>query len=146
MTELDNRGCPWRPIDIWALAQPSLNLYIHSFRWKWSWSDPLARSQTKIGGTLGSRFLEAAPGGQLIFGRYLTLMNTPFSFQIWIEDGLGSNLRPHTLGINQKMTELETKYQLASRDSLYLWPMGDVGLHWDFWRKRLIILLLVFDF
>ena len=118
MAELDNRGCPWRPIDIWSLAQPSLNLCIHSFRCFWSESHAQSIFEKKIGGTFGSRFLEAAHGGQLIFGTYLTLMNTPFLFQIWIEDGLGSNLRPHTLGINPKMTELETKYQLASRDSL----------------------------
>ena len=69
-------------------------------------------------GFIRVRFLEAAHGGQLIFGRYLTLTNPPFSFHIWIGDGLGSSLRPNTPCLYSKMTELETKYQLASRDSL----------------------------
>ena len=69
-------------------------------------------------GFIRVRFLEAAHGGQLIFGRFLTLINPPFSFHIWTEDGLGSSLRPNTPYFNSKMTELGTKYQLASGDSL----------------------------
>ena len=123
MTELDTGGCFWRPIDIWSLAQPSLNLYIHCFRWKCSWSHPLSIFEEKIGCSLGSGFLEAVHGGQLIFGRYLTLMKPPFSFHIWIGDGLGSILRPNTPCLYSKMTEQETKYQLVSRDSLQkTWP------------------------
>ena len=46
------------------------------------------------------------------------LNKPPFSFHIRLVDGLGSILRPNTPCLYSKMTELETKYQLVSRDSL----------------------------
>ena len=36
LAELDTGGCSWRPIDIWALAQSSLRVVLHCFRWKCS--------------------------------------------------------------------------------------------------------------
>ena len=41
-------------IDLWPLAQPSLRVVLHCFRWKWSWSHPQVRFETKIGCSLGS--------------------------------------------------------------------------------------------
>ena len=71
-------------IDLWPLAQPSLRVVLHCFRWKWSWSHPQVRFEAKIGCSLRSCILEAVYGGQLIFGTYLTLISPPFLFQIWI--------------------------------------------------------------
>ena len=110
MAELDTGGCSWRPIDIWALAQSSLRVVLHCFRWKCSWRHPLSIFETKKWVFIRVRFLEAVHGGQLIFGRYLTLINPPFSFHIWIGHGLGSSLRPNTACLYSKITELETRY------------------------------------
>ena len=129
-----------------CLAQSSLNLYIHCFRWKCSWSHPLSIFEEKIGCSLGSPFLEAVHGGQLIFGRYLTLMKPQFSFHIWIGYGLGSILRPNTPCLNSKMTELETKYKLASRDSLFILYLLMRDSTEIFQKKRSLNLLLAFDF
>ena len=146
MAELDTGGCSWRPIDIWALAKSSLRVVLHCFRWKCSWRHPLSIFETKNGCSLGSGFLEAVHGGQLIFGRYLTLINPPFSFHIWIGDGLGSSLRPNTPCLYSKMTELETKYQLASRDSLHTLSLGMRDCTEIFRPKRPLNLLFAIDF
>ena len=72
MAELETKNQLASMDSLYCLAQPSLNLYIHCFRIFWSLGHPLTRFEEKIGGSLGSGFLEAVPGGQLIFGLYFS--------------------------------------------------------------------------
>ena len=54
MTELDTGGCFWRPIDIWALAQSSLNLNMECLVSKYSPGHHLAIYETKMEASLRS--------------------------------------------------------------------------------------------
>ena len=82
MTELEPKYQLASRNSLQCLAQPSLRVVLHCFGWKCSWGHPLSIFEEKIGGSLGSSFLEAVPW---VFG--LKLLPKPSPIHIWNENG-----------------------------------------------------------
>ena len=101
-------GCPLRPIDIWSLAQSSLNINMECLVSNYSPSHHLSIYETKMGASLGSGISQISIGLHGQPPKNLTLMNTQFSLQIWIGHDLRIIYTQNSVCINSHMTELDT--------------------------------------